>query len=140
MRSEVPAPLCARLLERPEDDLHHCPTKKGFTAALSVFCRELTVTRLLIGWKITLPIYYRAVSCSCSRLDWNYFAVACMVSVLVNHRIRFTYVMCRVEIHVARVGSCLACVVCQTRKLQSETFQVKLLRCDKILLVNTFQL
>jgi hypothetical protein len=24
------------LLEKPEDDLHHCPTKKGFTAALSV--------------------------------------------------------------------------------------------------------
>jgi len=78
--------------------------------------------------------------CSCSRLDWNYFAVACVVSVIVNYKIHFIYVMCGVEFHVARVRSCLACVVCQTRKLQSETFQVKLLRCDKILLVNTFRL
>lgn len=71
LRSEVLAPLCARLLERPEGDLHHCPTKKGFTVALSVLIRELTVTRLLIGWKITSPILDRAVSYVAHVVDWT---------------------------------------------------------------------
>lgn len=118
----------------------------GFTAELSVFCRELTVTRLLIGWKITSPILDRAVSYVDNIVDWTGITSLCLVvvSIIVNYSIHCTYVMCRVEIQVARavnsVGSCLVCVVCPTRKLRSETFQVKLLRCDKILLVNTFRL
>jgi hypothetical protein len=151
LRSEIFAPPCARLLERPEDNLHRSPTKKGCHCA----CWNLYIECVLKGADSYLAVvwvenYFAYIGQDCklhclrSRLDWNFFAVACVISVFVNYRMRFTYVMCRVEIHVARAvnndRSCLACVVRQTRELQSETFQLKLLRCDKIPLVNTFRL
>jgi len=43
----------------------------GFTVALNVFCRELTVTRLSTGWKITWPILDRAVSYVTDVVDWT---------------------------------------------------------------------
>jgi len=47
------------------------PAYTGFTAALNVFCRELTVTRLLTGWEITSPILDRAVSYVLHVVDWT---------------------------------------------------------------------
>jgi hypothetical protein len=59
------------VVRETRDDLLHCPTKKGFTAVLIVFCRELTVTRLLIGWKITSPMLDGAVSYVAHVVDWT---------------------------------------------------------------------